>query len=123
MREAIFTPRENLTHLDLDRIIQQGKELQKKFPSSGWCGRCKWPWAAIEEHATPYAPGRMLFPLCETCWAQLTPEQRLPYYRGLYNCWTTNSGILDEKFDFSETLLVPVDDTWLSIEQNVMAGL
>lgn len=26
-------------------------------------------------------------PLCERCWAELTPEARLPFYRALYDAW------------------------------------
>lgn len=27
------------------------------------------------------------FPLCEDCWSELTPEQRVPYYEQLADVW------------------------------------
>lgn len=28
-----------------------------------------------------------MYALCEDCWTKLTPQQRLPYYRGLFDYW------------------------------------
>jgi hypothetical protein len=45
----------------------------------------------VEPHSTPYkdehSPGSGCFPLCEGCWAVLTPSQRMPYYHALVNEW------------------------------------
>jgi hypothetical protein len=69
-------------------------------PGYGWCGRCGTPWRFVRGHDTWYGPGdeavewsgalgpgrrwtatsRACFPLCERCWAELEPYERLPYY-------------------------------------------
>lgn len=28
-----------------------------------------------------------MFPLCEQCWSELTPQNRLPFYRVLFEQW------------------------------------
>jgi hypothetical protein len=80
-------------------------------PGLGCCYRCKRPWKhpaskrtgprtwqqldhdrfygliGVREHSTTYKGGGGCFPLCEGCWAQLTPEQRLPYYQQLVRNW------------------------------------
>lgn len=44
-------------------------------------------WVGVELHSTWYERGSGMFPLCEGCWAELTPETRLPYYRALWDRW------------------------------------
>ncbi len=56
-------------------------------PGYAYCGRCKRPWSFVDGHATPYAEGRGCFPLCESCWEQLAPVTRLPFYRILWDSW------------------------------------
>jgi hypothetical protein len=34
-----------------------------------------------------YSDSKGCFPLCESCWSELTPETRLPYYKELYESW------------------------------------
>ena len=41
----------------------------------------------VESHDTPYGEGRACFPLCETCWAELSICQREPYYKALVLIW------------------------------------
>lgn len=53
----------------------------------GTCGRCGRPWCRVDEHTTPYSMTSGCFPLCEPCWAALTPEERLPYYETLIARW------------------------------------
>lgn len=59
------------------------------FLVSGYshCGRCKTNWHYCEGHATRYYQGGGCFPLCEKCWAELTPETRLPFYREMFERW------------------------------------
>lgn len=46
------------------------------------CIRCANPWTIRGGHSTSYDNGmRGCFPLCESCWSDLTPELRLPYYQ------------------------------------------
>lgn len=57
-------------------------------PGLGTCYRCRRPWISDNWHATPYGRGRGCFPLCERCWAMLTPDERLPYYEALWRKWS-----------------------------------
>lgn len=56
-------------------------------PGYGSCYRCGMPWKFTEHHTTYYSNGRGCFPLCEQCWGELTPEQRLPFYERLLHDW------------------------------------
>lgn len=80
-------------------------------PGLSSCYRCRRPWkfpkqkriglrtyqqlhrdrfyglVGVESHTTNYKDGRGCFPLCEGCWAALSPEERLPYYRQLVVEW------------------------------------
>jgi hypothetical protein len=49
------------------------------------CRRCHTTWFFVEGHNTMITDGRGCFPLCERCWGELTPADRLPFYRDLYN--------------------------------------
>ena len=51
------------------------------------CPRCRTTWAHVRGHLTYYTGGHSAFALCERCWADLTPAQRLPYYRALLDDW------------------------------------
>jgi len=64
-------------------------------PSTTACMRCWRSWEIVKSHATHYRNGQGCFPLCEECWQELTPEQRLPFYRKLYNVWirTPSAGL------------------------------
>ncbi len=60
-------------------------------PRLSYCARCRTSFFGKlihnDPHSTNFAPGRWCFPLCEKCWAVLTPSQRLPYYDALVNRW------------------------------------
>ena len=51
------------------------------------CGRCHLPWWITSYHITDFTSQRGCFPLCENCWRDLVPQQRLPYYRKLLDQW------------------------------------
>lgn len=57
----------------------------------GGCQRCKkaWPNGSGDGpsawHSTWYERQRGIIALCEGCWAILTPQQRLPFYRAVYD--------------------------------------
>jgi len=53
----------------------------------GGCYRCGDTWNWKTAHSTPYEEGRACFPLCEECWSELTPDERLPYYEELVAVW------------------------------------
>jgi hypothetical protein len=58
--------------------------------------------------------GSSCFPLCEQCWQELTPGQRLPYYRALVDSWMS-----DGRPNHNG---IPWDELWTTIEKNVLAG-
>lgn len=68
------------------------------------CLKCATPWDCVRSHSTTYSGSSGCFPLCERCWDELTPTQRLPYYRKLIDLWN------DEM-------------PWPLIEAAVLAGL
>lgn len=72
-------------------------------PGFGWCYRCLMPWNLVESHVTHYGVGHGCFPLCDWCWPQLTPEERLPYYEELVAGWRMDSA-LDNGAPWPETL-------------------
>lgn len=51
------------------------------------CRRCGDTWNWKERHATPYAEGYSMFPLCQECWEQLDPAGRMPFYMRLVDDW------------------------------------
>lgn len=56
------------------------------------CGCCKRAWPLVKvHHSTEYRRGRSMFPLCEACWKELTPLQRMPYYMKLIDSWEASS--------------------------------
>lgn len=63
-------------------------KLAKPFSSGlSSCGRCNRTWNICTGHTTQYNEYSGCFPLCEECWGELTPEQRLPYYMDLMDIW------------------------------------
>lgn len=82
--------------------------LTRLWPPSfgyGRCGRCDRPWNIAKEHCTDANERGGMFPLCEPCWQELTPEKRLPYYKELYDRWGPRSHYI-----------------WQEIEKAVMEG-
>ena len=66
------------------------------YPGLGWCYRCKTNWAFVESHTTWLNDHAATFPLCEQCWDELTPEERLPYYRMQWEAWPIHQYTWDE---------------------------
>jgi len=73
----------------------------------GHCQRCLTNWAFVDNHATPYSPSRGCFPLCESCWRELEPAGRLPFYRQLWQSWEDET---------------PGYANWDDIEKSVLDG-
>lgn len=72
-----------------ERILARHEQRQRQGMSL--CFRCQRPWGAVKGHCTNYAPGSSCFPLCENCWAMLTPEERLPYFKAAWiKYWHTH---------------------------------
>lgn len=88
------------------------------YPFYSACGRCGMPWGATKNHVTKVTENRGIFPLCEKCWKDLTPQERLPYYRKLYESWLkTAPKTLPDGTPYKGTNM-----TWEEIEAAVLAG-
>jgi hypothetical protein len=79
----------------------------------GSCNRCGASWRDTPHHTTKYQDTLGCFPLCETCWAALTPEGRLPFYRKLFSEWESYGPM-------SEAELAVYN--WAEIERAVLEG-
>jgi len=79
-------------------------------PSYGACKACGVPWKFAKPHDTDYQDGSGVFALCEDCWQERTPEQRLPYYGRLVLVDWWRSGSL---VDYT---------TWANIKAAVLSG-
>lgn len=93
--------------------LRLGRMAQLFAPGYSWCLQCKTPWRFVKGHTTKYTQSNGCFPLCEKCWAELTPEQRLPFYRALIIEWARQDCCNGEEFD----------KTWHDIREAVLAGL
>lgn len=80
-------------------------------PGYGHCLRCRTAWKFVEGHSTYYNLGRGCFPLCEMCWSEMEPHERLPFYYVLYRQWEWDAGL--EGLDAGVT--------WEALEAAVMA--
>lgn len=56
-------------------------------PGWGHCARCGTNWHFVDGHSTMIHGGGGMFPLCVHCWGELTPEQRLPFYKKVFESW------------------------------------
>jgi hypothetical protein len=85
------------------------------FPTYGSCYRCGRTWNVTKYHTTRYTHGISCFPLCEACWRELTPTQRIPYYFTLFKKWLSYG---------TETHSngMSWDETWDAILEAVMDG-
>lgn len=78
----------------------------------GCCLRCKTPWLFVKSHVTDYSISSGCFPLCEKCWSELTPDQRLPFYRELITRWFAHGSLDGESFA----------QTWHQVKTAVLNG-
>lgn len=71
----------------------------------GRCLRCDRPWyrwwrRKPIEHVTRYGDGSAgIFALCERCWGELAPAERLPWYWMLFDMWVNGT---DEQLQLIE---------------------
>jgi hypothetical protein len=69
-------------------MIDQWKrvELNKAGEHRGYshCGRCIDSFLWKPNHCTRFTETDGCFPLCEECWKALTPAERLPFYRAMF---------------------------------------
>lgn len=85
-----------------------------------YCQRCYISWAIEENpHTTPYRKdgyGNMssgCFPLCESCWIGLSPEERIQFYRQMWLTWKQQS----DPDNFEQ-----LDEDWELIKSAVLNG-
>jgi len=76
---------------------KRGRRLAWASPGYSTCGRCGTPWNHTQRHSTEYSETEGCFPLCEACWSELTPEQRLPYYVKMIFGWEQYGPVEQEK--------------------------
>ena len=75
-----------------------GKITQFIDPGHGFCGRCGITWSFVKGHTTNYDKGAGCFPLCESCWQELEPIDRVSYYEELIELWISQgSDVSNEK--------------------------
>jgi len=86
----------------------EGRLSRLLSPEFGYCYRCERTWNTCDGHSTLFTENSGCFPLCEQCWGELNPKERLPYYRLLFNEWVKQG----EK-DMS---------LWVKIEKSVLDG-
>ena len=75
----------------------------------GGCMRCGHRWNHVKGHDTVSC-----FPLCESCWSQMTPENRLPYYLKLRNIWLSSAR--------DTTDIKNIESEFMVIKEAVLAG-
>jgi hypothetical protein len=71
--------------LALRKIV--GNLARPNYPGYSHCYRCGRPWPICTHHITPIDANSGCFPLCEDCWVELTPKERLPFYYQLIAEW------------------------------------
>ena len=107
-RGALFVRFWNPSHPTL-----RGRIERLFAPGYGFCMRCGRPWNRAKGHSTPYGEnGSGCFPLCEPCWSELLPAQRLPYYEGLVDEWIRQVPSETDEYERKRRL----------IEEAVMSG-
>ena len=69
------------------------KNIRGKAKGYSNCSRCGDSWDWKEDHEIPYkrdAEGRirgLMFPVCEECYQEISPEERLEYCIRLWKSW------------------------------------
>lgn len=93
-----------------------GKIIQSIF-GYGSCVRCWRPWNVVKYHVTNLRgnnDGTGIFPMCQECWKELSPEKRLIYYKIMWCGWSAS---IEDKNHAEETYFM-----WPTIEKAVLSG-
>lgn len=67
--------------------VRAARNLKGRAQGFSGCFRCGDSWSWKAHHNTQFSESEACFPLCEECWAALTPEARWPYYEKLIADW------------------------------------
>lgn len=92
---------------------RSGIRTKHLAPGYSSCFRCQTAWKFVDGHSTPITKNTGCFPLCEDCWSELTPDQRLPFYYVLFSQWEWSASQDGREFE----------KQWQDIEDAVLAGL
>jgi hypothetical protein len=104
--------------LNLGQRLELGLRQQAQNTGHGHCLRCGMTWNHAETHSTRVERNGGMFPLCEICWRELeTGENRLPYYRVLFNQWMGWDMLLSDDLKTSESEWA---EKWSQIEKAVL---
>lgn len=71
----------------LRKLLRYPGNLIGRHLGYGSCLRCGDTWNHTKCHSTWYSEESGLFPLCERCWAKLSPTERMSYYKQLLHRW------------------------------------
>lgn len=116
--------KQSLATLDERKAVAEAYRKADLNLDYSTCERCGRPWCLCQSHETEYwrasnaelksdiAVAAMgMFPLCEDCWKELSPQERLPFYRSLFDSWRGN--ILEQNLPYHK---------WELIEAAVLKG-
>lgn len=83
-----------------------GTVQRRNHPGQSTCMRCQLPWALCDSHSVKMSERKSCFAICEDCWQELAPEERLIYYEALFHEWAMMS---------SEAW-----DDWQAVKDNIL---
>jgi len=92
VREIFRGPRGSTVHAESYAESESSVHMDDSY---GHCLCCGGSWAVKRPHWTFYSDAGM-GPVCEECYDELSPEERLPYYVKLWESWGS-----PEDVDFS----------------------
>ena len=101
-KKTELTERQRRSTLKPELYLRRALGFISKIFSPGYsfCMRCGITWKFVKGHSTSFTKTDGCFPLCEYCWNILeTPENRLPYYKRLFNEWKQWGEQSIEKWD------------------------
>lgn len=76
------------------------------------CSKCGIEIDFMNGHKMMYSDERGILVLCEKCWSGMTPRQRLPYYRGVFDDWQK----------YPEVKADAPPELWITISNAVISG-
>lgn len=86
----------------LKNVKELARLAARAHPRFSTCGLCGFPWYFVEHHNTLITKTMSCFPLCVNCWPELTVDQRIPFYRRLWESWRDGPGGVDISWEFIE---------------------
>lgn len=96
-----------------------GKLARLFSPGYSICYRCGRPWTVCTGHITSYSNSGGCFPLCTSCWSELSIKERLPYYRSLVDWWIE---LYEDDPDKHRHNGQSWSELWEELKFNVLAG-